>query len=332
MRDIFTHKLTTPQHFHDLLVLPFYTRSELAYENYVTDGTEVLPSYDPHCENGDISGGCEPVAVISADMLLDYTEGPGETTAIATALMNDQKTGQFVIDPEAWDCIWEELIQSKKGPKIMADRPGYQAPDGHSYNFSHEMLEAMIEELNRLINKYGGDDWNSYPTAIRLVDILTGHRAVVQKELDELNTGIRRLKGKDYLGPKERARRRETRNQEEYDDTKDQYFISLEQKRLHNKRRAVEGAVQEDETVNDHDNKNARKKMSDADFIGALSNALSKIRKLQEAGEMGRKTAMDLVERVREVAMEARVVMGDETGASEESQQRFRRLAVSLDI
>ena len=123
-RDIFSHKLTSKEHWEDLLAKPFYTRQELAYENYVPNGTSVEPSFDEHCTNVEITSGCEPIAVISADKLLDYTEGPGETAAIASALMADSRTGQYVIHQEAWECIWTELIQSRKGPKIMTDRPG----------------------------------------------------------------------------------------------------------------------------------------------------------------------------------------------------------------
>ena len=115
MRDIFTHKLTSKEHWDDLLKKPFYSRADLDYNNYVSSGTVVPPSYDPHCANGEISDGCEPVAIISADKLRDYADGPAETTKIANALMMNTKTGQFLIAQEAWDCIWKELIEHKKG-------------------------------------------------------------------------------------------------------------------------------------------------------------------------------------------------------------------------
>ena len=68
MRDIFTHQLTTPEHWYMLMMPTVYSRAELEYDLVVGD-TVVTPSYDPHCTNGDISGGCEPVAVISAEKL-----------------------------------------------------------------------------------------------------------------------------------------------------------------------------------------------------------------------------------------------------------------------
>ena len=100
---------------------PFFTREELRLEedDFVTE-----PSYDPHCAHGDISGGCVPVAVVSADWLRDDDVGPAETTAIGTALLNDARTGQYLIGGEAWACIWEELIVNRKGPKTAFDRPG----------------------------------------------------------------------------------------------------------------------------------------------------------------------------------------------------------------
>ena len=99
--NIFTHKLTTSDHWEDLVTKPFYPRNERAYENYITNEAAVEPSYDPHCANGDMSGGCEPIAIVPTNMLLDYTEGPPETKIIASMLDNGARTGHFVIDSEA---------------------------------------------------------------------------------------------------------------------------------------------------------------------------------------------------------------------------------------
>lgn len=106
-----------------MLMMPFnFNREELDYDVVVGPDTVVTASYDPHCENCDISGGCEPVAVASGEKLLDYTEGPAETTRIANTLMNSPKMSQYVIDPEAWDCILSELIVSRKGARTIVDR------------------------------------------------------------------------------------------------------------------------------------------------------------------------------------------------------------------
>lgn len=159
-----------------------HTREELSYDNYVNAMDPVAPEYDPHCSQLEITNGCAPVAIISADRLRDYDLGPAENSRIAEALMNDARTGRYVIAQEAWDCIWEELIWHKKGPRIIDDRPGYEDLY-EGYNFSVEMLLEMIDELNRLIAKYGGPDWNARPTANRLVEILEEHRGMVEKEL-----------------------------------------------------------------------------------------------------------------------------------------------------
>jgi len=164
----------------------------------------LINSYDPHCSNGDVTDGCEPKAVISAEKLRDYTEGPAETTKIANVLMNDQRMGKYVIAQEAWDCIWEELILRGKGVKTVYDRPGFNE---HDYNFSAEMLEGMIRELDRLIAKYSGNEWNSNTDANRIVELIVEHRALIQVELNEVNSGLRKLTDRDFLGPKERRRR-----------------------------------------------------------------------------------------------------------------------------
>jgi len=210
MRDMFTHKITTPEHWNMLMVPTAWTVDELRYDLVVGDA-EVTPSYDPHCENGDVTDGCEPVAVISAEKLRDYTEGPAETAVIANVLKNDDRTGQFVIAQEAWDCIWEELIVNGKGLKTVYDRPGFNEDD---YNFSEEMLSEMVTELDRLIDKYGGSEWSGKATANRVVELLVEHRALIQVELNEVVSGVRKLRDNDFLGAKERQRRKELKSEE----------------------------------------------------------------------------------------------------------------------
>jgi len=217
MRDMFTNKITTPEHWNMLMMPTVYTKAEMDYD-LIVGNAAVTPSYDPHCTNGDISGGCQPVAIISAEKLRDYTDGPAETALIASVLNNDDRTGQYVIAQNAWDCIWEELIENGKGLKTVADRPGFNEQD---YNFSAEMLEGMLFELDRLIDKYSGPEWNATATsntmtnAKRVVELLVEHRNLIQIELNEVNSGVRKLADKDFLGPIERARRRKSKWEED---------------------------------------------------------------------------------------------------------------------
>lgn len=82
-------------------MIPFgYPPEKLEYGLVVGNGTVVTPSYDPHCANDEISGGCTPVAVISAEYLRDYSKGPAETAAIANVLLKDDRMGKYVIAEE----------------------------------------------------------------------------------------------------------------------------------------------------------------------------------------------------------------------------------------
>lgn len=247
MRDMFTNKITTPEHWNMLMMPTVYTKAEMDYD-LIVGNTVVTPSYDPHCTNGDISGGCQPVAIISAEKLRDYTDGPAETALIASVLNNDNRTGQYVIAQNAWDCIWEELIENGKGLKTVADRPGFNEQD---YNFSAEMLEGMLFELDRLIDKYSSPEWNATATsntitnANRVVELLVEHRNLIRIELNEVNSGVRKLADKDFLGPIERARRRKLKFEEDgmTDSENDprtqehfQYFNAVHQKLVEKKR------------------------------------------------------------------------------------------------
>mmetsp|Transcript_4278 Transcript_4278/g.8230 ORF Transcript_4278/g.8230 Transcript_4278/m.8230 type:complete len:255 (+) Transcript_4278:42-806(+) len=235
-----------------MLMMPtVYTLAELDYDLVVGDD-EVTPSYDPHCDNGDVTDGCKPVAIISAEKLQDYAEGPAETARIANVLLKDSRMGKYVIDPKAWDCIWTELIQNKKGLKTVSQRPGFVEKD---YNFSKEMLEEMIWQLDRLILKYRGSLWNTKETANRIVELIVEHRSLIQTELKEVNSGVRELSERDFLGPTERRRRLKVKEEEEPDgggdgaassssaakkEKKDhtEYFNDLERKAFRDKRKA----------------------------------------------------------------------------------------------
>lgn len=147
MRDIFTHKITTPEHWYMLMMPTVYGKDDVAYDKIVGDQV-VTPTYDPHCVN-DVSGSCQPIRIFSAERLVETDTGPAETYKIAEVLMNNPKTAQYVIEEETWDCIWDELIVKGKGLKTVKDRPNSE----QEYSFSAEMLEEMISELDRLITK-----------------------------------------------------------------------------------------------------------------------------------------------------------------------------------
>ncbi|KAL7536409.1 hypothetical protein ACHAXR_012070, partial [Thalassiosira sp. AJA248-18] len=214
LRDMFTHRTITLDQWNDLMSKPFYTREDLTYDQS-SDPKDVTPTYDPHCKNGDISNGCEPIEVIAADRLLDPTRGPDEAAKLATTLLKDSTIRQKIVDDhKAWDCMHAKLIQDKKGPKTLNERPDNEVSS--EYKFSLEMLNEMLDELNRLITKYSGGDWNAKPTAKRLVELLTEQFFFLQIEANELkSSGAQVLRDKDFLGPRTReVRRRRVRAKE----------------------------------------------------------------------------------------------------------------------
>mmetsp|Transcript_2513 Transcript_2513/g.5578 ORF Transcript_2513/g.5578 Transcript_2513/m.5578 type:complete len:397 (+) Transcript_2513:640-1830(+) len=208
LRDVFTHELVSEDHWKAIMLRPFLSRERLSYDKW-SDGTIVEPTYDPHCVGNDIRNGCEPLEVISADRLMDFTRGRAETAKIANALLPDSRMGNDAIDQKAWGCIWEELLKNKNGPKTAHGKPaGYVDKE---FNFSEEMLTEMLQELNRLTNKYSQHPWDTKPTANRLVELLMEHTLLLQMELDEIKSGARVLKYEDFLGPKMWQAKRERR-------------------------------------------------------------------------------------------------------------------------
>eukprot|EP00804_Cyclotella_cryptica_P005479 CCRYP_002998-RC/>CCRYP_002998-RC protein AED:0.09 eAED:0.09 QI:588/1/1/1/0.5/0.33/3/140/386 len=154
---------------------------------------------DPQC--GTISRTCSPTIVISADKLRDYDEGPIETHLIATHLK--KRMSPYMISDETWPCIWKRIIHMNEGPMTFDDRKLSEDP-----NFSAFMLEEMMFELSRMINKYGSEAWRTTnDRATRLVELFTEHRLMIWRELKEVQDGSRTLKFEDFLGPNERKSR-----------------------------------------------------------------------------------------------------------------------------
>jgi len=202
MRDMFTTKITTPEHWNMLMMPTVYRKAEMEYDLIVGNAT-VTPTYDPHCVT-DVSGGCKPIEIISAERLVKPDTGPSENRKIAQVLANKTGFEETLIPEDAWECIWTELIINKKGLKTFVDRDSLTDRD---YNFSEEMLDKMIAEVERLITKYSGPAWNSLGTANTLVDILSEHLDPLRAEHAEVRSGMRRLRNNDFLGPKTRAKR-----------------------------------------------------------------------------------------------------------------------------
>ncbi|GFH53310.1 hypothetical protein CTEN210_09786 [Chaetoceros tenuissimus] len=146
---------------------------------------------------------------------------------------------KWVISEDAWHCVWKELIVNRKGLKTFLERPHTE----EEYNFSAE----------RLIAKYGSEEWNTKATANRVVELLTWHRGLIKTELDEVNAGTRVLTDNDILGPKERMKRKMKKLEQEtakvdarhlshrhLEEKKDyvEYFEALN-KALHKRRREL---------------------------------------------------------------------------------------------
>ena len=107
LRDIDTHKITTPEHWALLMMPTVYGKIEVSYDLIMGDQV-VTPSYAPHCVN-DVSAGCHPVLVSFAEHLVETDTGPAEARKIAQLL--ETSTGfsddlsDDLIEEEAWEYI-----------------------------------------------------------------------------------------------------------------------------------------------------------------------------------------------------------------------------------
>lgn len=101
------------------------------------------------------------------------------------------------------------------------------------------MLEVMVGEIDRLLDKYSSTEWINDDNANRLVQLFTVHRSELLTEMHEANSGARRLKENDFLGPKERERlRKQNPIISDGSQSNLDYFSSLERERARTKKLA----------------------------------------------------------------------------------------------
>ncbi len=265
MRDIYSHNLTTPEHWTMSLNNFAVSRDEITASFVHTD----IKSYDPHCSDyNEVSNGCQPVKILSGELLVNHTTGPAENRKIAEVLMNHDGMAEWVIAEDAWECIWTELIINRKGVKTFLDRDGLNESD---YSFSPEMLEEMIHELDRLIEKYSAPDWNFMEIAQDLVSLLSSHKGTIEEELQLVNEEI--LRDSDFLGPKERKKRKMAKilaslKVDDLDDERllnssedySEYFKALARHLLERRHKAHKEEVMENERLRRARQLNAMKK------------------------------------------------------------------------
>jgi hypothetical protein len=193
LRDYFDHKITTQQHFKYLRRPEIYTYGELQYEVNICPEEEPLPlEYDPRCAN--VSGGCEPVLLLSGDRLMDPVYGKAENRKIGKYLSETNGVKNYLVpggDP-AYDCFYDKMISDNPdGNTAYGDYRLRADTDSRKHPLSTRMLTKMRNQLDRLIAKYSspddrtGIDWTAKETAQYLVELLTEHRADLQQELDE---------------------------------------------------------------------------------------------------------------------------------------------------
>jgi len=177
-------------------------QDQTLYETEVVAG-EIVE--DPLCSKIGGGLGCQTSIIILSDKLRSYTEGPAETAKIASFLRSNYKIAPYVIEEEAWHCIWDQVIDKGQGPLSFSDRDISEDP-----NFSPSMLEEMIRELTRMVTKYSAGNWKENENAQILVSLFSEHIVMLQTELDDVTSGRRRLGANVIYGPNERRQMLQT--------------------------------------------------------------------------------------------------------------------------
>jgi len=171
LRDVFTHNLTNPAVMDGIMNPSIYTEAELAtFQDALSD---VNATFDRHCVEGDMPY-CLPVAIISYENLMQQSTGPAEIGKLAKVIENQPSMN--VADESVWKCVWNKVVLEKDtGVRIDSDREG---PDIETYRFTVGEVETIIEELERLKEKYSHSPLSmTAPLYQELVSYLTEYIA-----------------------------------------------------------------------------------------------------------------------------------------------------------
>jgi len=171
LRDIFTHELTTPEHWHRLMAPSVYSEAEArAFQSSLTN---VQPTYDTHCTGGEIQD-CRPTVIASYERMMNPSTGPQEVAKFTAVI--EGKVGIEFIEETTRQCAWEKIvIANGSGRRDTRDREG---PALQEYDFTPEQEQSMMVELERIRDKYSALEWRSNQVAKDLVGYMEEYIAV----------------------------------------------------------------------------------------------------------------------------------------------------------
>jgi len=162
LRDMFTHELTTPLHFHRLMSPSVYSEAEL--RKWQSQLIDVQPAYDPNCNGGNMQN-CKPTAIASYERMMDPSTGPQEVAKFTAVI--EGKAGIDFVDESLRQCAWEKVvIEQGSGRRDTRNREG---PSLASYEFTLSQENSMMGELVRIRDKYSAPEWSSNTVAVDLV-------------------------------------------------------------------------------------------------------------------------------------------------------------------
>lgn len=178
-RDIFSHNLTTLEHFDRLKQPVMYAAPELTTaQNSIGNITAQI---DSHCVE-DMN--CTVVAIASFEKMIDRESGPSEIERFVAAI--DGKTSWPMMEKEARECVWHQMIVQGKGfTNTYHDREG-NGPEEDLFSFTIDQMQEIQLELERVRNKYSNGTWVNNTIAQSLVGYVDQYIANNTAELDVL--------------------------------------------------------------------------------------------------------------------------------------------------
>mmetsp|Transcript_44592 Transcript_44592/g.65595 ORF Transcript_44592/g.65595 Transcript_44592/m.65595 type:complete len:418 (-) Transcript_44592:214-1467(-) len=133
---------------------------------------------DEHCISD--MNGCYPQTVISYERLRNETTGPAELNKVAKVL--EGKTGMTVIEEEARECVWNEVMNVDN--PLISPRNEDRGGSSLDYGYTPAQMLLIRDKLIEYRDKYSSGTWVNNPLAKDLVSYFVEYLIQVNDEID----------------------------------------------------------------------------------------------------------------------------------------------------
>lgn len=136
---------------------------------------------DWRCTGKNYTINCTPKALVQFEKLSSSNANTGQAEMTKMTDVLDASTNVNLIEPEARNCVFDEVLSRKEFYNPNRDGHG---PPVSSKQFTADQLDIMRTRMEAVRDKYAAEPWTLQETAIGLVDALNTYISEVETEYE----------------------------------------------------------------------------------------------------------------------------------------------------